>query len=706
MVRRKVTKQSESFAAAADDHLPRIVAVRGHRTLANFEASKALGVEFLSSAVTAIEAHTETLAFKTAVQRAAALRDMLGFLASGSAPGLDEVRRAIQANAAGQLSAKLAHSAEIAYRDLLTKRYRLGSGSLNAALANTNLALGCLASRGLWPHTLGLGNAPVNRELVEPRPTLLEGLGSTGTQTTDLRGVKVRKEAARRGLERLGLSTPCDESGVAAVLLEGERKCLAALTGAARSILDSNYAAWSEMQTCIASACATEQGRLEAWFQEFSTLPHEPDKQLALRKRTKELFEPNRAGLSSFLALLHLCYMQGNDSWFNHVPESNRQRVNCALSDIASLVIPAIPRLHGPALIPIKALRGLLTPNKWAVSSAATLVLLETGINPSTLLSLPWSQILPTDDPKWISIANWKGRADGALIAEELPISGTGEPTSAASALMKLREMSARRQQFIGAQTESNSLVFDVLTGYASETGMPRTKSISEGIFRTDFKEFALLAFSRSPTPAPTSVRPSLLLKLQGTTGSVRKTQRAAAHKSEDTTTGSYTGSRREATNAAQNQEIRTFLERMEQIALFNLNPEGYNDPQSLKGGVLDQAIRNGLGTLCLRKIPAPANTDAPDCAQIEDCPNCSRIKISTQPEDLADLLAFGEHLAASESWLQTHRPEAWLQRWMFWSILIDEVVTRGARSLWAPNLRRAHDINKTRPRLCFPPLW
>ena len=398
--------------------------------------------------------------------------------------------------------------------------------------------------------------------------------------------------------------------------------------------------------------------------------------------------------------------MRGSDSHFHSIAAPLRRPLNLRLRTVAVRVLPALADLDLPQMYPIEALRGLLTPSRQCVGSAATLLMLETGLNTSPTISLPWSQVLPTDDPRWLSIANWKERANGTLIEEDLPVSRSGEPTSAGSALLKLREMAARHRLFVGTADPDRLLVFDHAAGHVGEADAPCVASMTTCSFKIAFDAICLSAFGTYPVPIPSGIRPSLLMVLRGHSPSVRQAQAAAGHRSPDTTSGHYAGRARAAHHADHMIAIRAFQERLERIAIHNLQPE---EPQTVSGESaerLDDAIKTGLGVLCIRPPVPEASDPLSGCLSLENCPNCRKLRLATTPEDLADLLAFGEHLASHEDWLQAHRPEAWKTRWLFWSLLIDEVVQRGTRSVWAPNLKKARELLASRSTPTFPPLW
>jgi hypothetical protein len=139
-------------------------------------------------------------------------------------------------------------------------------------------------------------------------------------------------------------------------------------------------------------------------------------------------------------------------------------------------------------------------------------------------------------------------------------------------------------------------------------------------------------------------------------------------------------------------------------IALFNLTLTSGDMLASVSVEKLEDAVRTGLGTLCIQKQLQPE--ESKKCTDIQNCPKCKSVTISTAANDLADLLSFHQHLEANREWLETFREEAWRTRWLYWALLAEEVIRRGKRSSWAGNLQKAQAMVAVRPKLELPPLW
>ncbi|MDC8785997.1 site-specific integrase [Roseateles koreensis] len=702
MVRPRTTKtlpvtNSKETATAA----PRLVAQRNGRKLASFDTIPGLDRTYLSKVVEAVETHTESLAFDTAKSRADATKAVLTFASSASIPEAKRVIAALNSDSISSIDAAVAHAVELAYWAQIKKDYRSGSSTLAVKIGETNRALSCLASRALWPHTLGLPLERRDEEQTDVRPSLLEAIGNQSDRATDLRGPEVRKAAALRGLQRLSMPSPKGDAELSVTLLRGESECLERLKSAARSVFDRSYMAWQAMQSPIAAARNAADPAMDEWFADFVKAATKGGRDHILERRTASLFPTTEEGLAKFLALLESTYMAGAASRFHSLSPALRAQVNLKLRAVAYRVRPGMAGFDLPEMDSLEALRGLMTPSRLCVGSTAVLLMLETGMNTSPLISLPWEQVLPTDDPRWLSIANWKERAGGSLVEEDLAVSRNDEPTSAGAALLKLREMVGRHTQFVGKPTADKPLVFDHAAGHVGEAPTPFVAPMTKSSFRIAFDAISLLAFGNHPIPAPSAIRPSLLMVLRGHSASVREAQAAAGHKNPNTTNRHYAGNKRAAHHADHMTAIRTFQERLEHVAIHN----SQSQPAASADG-LNDAIKTGLGVLCIRPVDSEEPPIPSGCMSLEACPNCKKVRLSTEAEDLADLLAFGEHLATHEAWLQTHRPEAWMTRWLYWSLLVNEVKTRGTRSVWAPKLREAHAINASRPKPNFPPLW
>jgi len=707
MVRRKITKQHVSqLSEVGKTAGTQLIAHRHGERLVSFFDVGNLGVAYLSCVVDAIEAVADSLAYDTARTRAYATKALLNFLATSVRPDAELARAAIAADAVRKLDPRVAHGAELAYGDHLRETYRRGSSTLAAHISGANSALSLLASRGLWPQTLRIPSEPVDIDQTDERPSLLESIGAPTDRIGDLRGEVARERAALRGLQRLGLSAPERDEELSAVVLAGERECLERLRKAASSVFDLTYTAWEAMQPRIAAAHTELDQEHLLWLTEAVAVVAARKRNGRFELRTSSLFPRSPQGLARFVALLDSIYMQGPKSWFTSIPVHLRVRVNETLRHVAYRVALALDEFSLPTMPTLEAIRGLLTPSHLCVHSAATLLMLETGMNTSPVISLPWDQVLETDDPHWISVANWKERAGGTLITEELEISQPDKPTSAGSALRKLRGMAARHKAFAGATDDILPLAFAYAAGHVGDSAAPSLEQVSPASFRQAFDSICFATFGARPLPTPSAVRPSLLMTVRGHTPSVRSAQAAAGHKSADTTFRSYTGRTRAAYRVDHTRAIRDFQDRLQVIAIHNLQAPAPMTNIEASQGTLNDAIKTGLGVLCLRPVETADTNPSPGCMSLENCPKCKRLKVSTAPDDLADLLAFGDHLTLHQAWLQTHRQEAWMTRWLFWSLLIDELQSRGARSAWAKNLKKAREIQTSRPKPSFPPLW
>lgn len=683
----------------------RLSACREGTTLASFERLADLGAVFIERVVDAIETDTETLSLHTARTRARTAKAFLHYLASDSSSEAKQIRAETQAGDAIVIEPETAHQVELRYRKKIAARYRAGSASLAGVICNTNVVIRLFASRGLWPQTLRLPPELVARDRLRPRPSLLEALGRAGVPTTDKNRTNSSLESAIGGLRRLNIAVPQPRDELSSALLEGERRCLDELSTAARRIFDDCYAAWSTMQPLIENAENDDEAQLRDWLASAIETVAQGARNQSFEARTSEFFPSTLQGLARFLALLDLYYMRGADSKIHSVEDAQQPSMSIRLRTVAYRVRSALTELNLRLPHDLDKVRGLLTSSRDAVGSAAVLLMTETGMNTSPLLNLPWDHVKKTDDSHWISIASWKQRAGGSLIEEELRLSEPGDPTSAGRALERLREMSARHAKFDLGSSAMKALAFSYAAGHAGESVEPLMKRLTNNIFAECFGSIAKSALGQRSHVCPSSIRPSLLMTTRGHTASVRTAQLAAGHKSADTTLRSYAGSHRALHHIDHIRSIREFQERLQQIAVHNRNDPGLLNEIHTDPDRVEDAIRTGLGALCLR-LAESRSGDSPDCLSLESCPGCSRIQISTRPEDLADLLAFGEHLARHETWLQTYRPKAWLTRWLPWSLLIEEVLRRGSRSTWARQLMRAREINANRTTPSFPPLW
>lgn len=706
MIRSKVTApQSTDGATERPNGGRRLEVMREEKVIASFETLKGLTEAFIARVVEAIEIDTETLSVSTAKSRARTAYAFLAHVAGDSSSEAQRVRTLIQAGDASNIGPAVAHTVELGFRNSLTKRLRANSSSLACAISNVNVVIRVLASRRLWPQTGRIPPEKIAKDELCHRPSLLEALGGATQPAEQPRDPDSTLGAAVAGLRHLGISVPQEQDRLSAALLEGERSCLAELRTAARRIFDQSYSAWSSMQPLIGTAARDDEDLLGEWLQEATQIVVKGGRDHLFESRSPAIFPANLEGLARLLVLLESFYMRGTDSVFHTVNQSQQEAMSIRLRSIAYRVRPALALLNLDLPHDLIKIRGLLTSSRDAVGSAAVLLMAETGLNTAPLISLPWSQVRQTSDPNWISIANWKSRANGTLIEEELEVTQPGEPTSAGAALMRLKEMSARHDRFVGNSESTDALVFMHAQGHAGEADKPRMGHMSANKFRASFKSVAEGAFGPECSVAPSSVRPSLLMTVRGHSLGIRSAQLAAGHTSAETTLQSYAGMHRSAHHLDQTQSIRDFQEHLQQVAIHNLPNRKPRSGISATSDLLNEAINIGLGALCLQ-LAENGSSNAADCRSIESCPGCSRLRISTRPEHLADLLAFGRYLEDHETWLQTFRTESWLTRWLPWSLLVDEVRRRGSRSTWAASLKNADEINAVRTPPSFPPLW
>lgn len=325
-------------------------------------------------------------------------------------------------------------------------------------------------------------------------------------------------------------------------------------------------------------------------------------------------------------------------------------------------------------------------------------------MNLSPALLLPWHQVKPTNDLNWISIATWKDRARGSLIIEELEISKPGDEISAGRALMMLKDMSTYHSSLVETTEAEKRQMFSIAGGFVGEAAKPFLKTLSTSLLRKHFNSIVSNAFGSVVTIPLSSMRPSLLTVIRGQTRTLGPAQLAAGHKNRQTTSRSYAGTSRTVFSLEHLEDIRLFQSRLESISLINFSQSGGKNAPEISTDTFKDAIRSGLGTLCMQKqLP---DDEFRNCTKIQDCPKCKSITISTSVNDLADLLSFQKHLEMNRNWLETHRSEAWLTRWVFWMLLAEEVVRIGKRSRWAGNLKNAQQIVEDRPQLELPPLW
>lgn len=684
----------------------RLVGLHEGSTLGNFNEISDLGSKYLYQVVIAIELANETLAFTTARTHFGAAKKFLRFIRRHESEEAKIIRSHLQCALPAEIDINVASFIEMKYREELCKKYTRGSSTLAANIKSTNAVLRNLASRNLWPHTLRLNIEKKNSSSNSTRYSMLECLGQTNNNSSikKLPEVEIKRNNTLNGLRKLGVEIPNNNKQLLSALLNGEHTCLKKLHSAAADIFKCEYNSWIHMKGIVDDEMTRSGSEINEWVTVAILNSTNRERNYSFWEMTREIFECSEIGLARFMIAIKILYLSGNQSAQLQIPVELRQDFSISLYTFVQRLLPILEIVRPHAKPDIDSFRSLLSPSTLCLASVMTLLMAETGMNTSPVLALPWCNVKETDAPNWISLASWKDRAGGTLIREELELSKTGEEISAGSALMMLKQMSINHVSNAKI-SDSEIRVFSSFCGFIGEGFNPTLRSISIFSFRAHFNSIVKNAFGIvKAVIVPSSLRPSLLTTIRGESRSLASAQLAAGHKSRDTTFKSYTGNSRTVFSVEHSDDIRDFQERLATVAVFNMATASESGISTVLTEKLDDAIRTGLGTLCLQKKQHP--TEPLQCTKIEDCPNCTSITISTQENDLTDLLFFHQHLKENQPWLETFREEAWKSRWIFWLILVEEVIHRGKRSTWSKNLQKAQTALNSKPNKEFPPLW
>lgn len=567
MVKARITKKTEYSNIEV---LPNLKVTWNGKSVITLNYLPSIPKSFLISASSALSFVVESYSYSYAKQLGKYCYKFLCYLEDSDSNDAILIKSLLKTNPSF-ISAETANSFEKEYLNGLKEKYKVGSQSLNNAISLSNKAIALLSSRDLWPQTLRLKLIKVNRDFCDVRASLLESIGSDSKKISGLKGVDRRSKAAYKGLERLSIPVNQNDSNHYLSLLKGEQLCIDKIYDEARNIFDAWYLEWKSIQHDLNEYKKNIDYEMAEWLEDFKNSERDSGRSNVIESLATKIFKNDEKGLIRFLFLIESSYMNGDDSYFFSMPSEQYLYCTQKIRNIFRRLEPVLSALDLPTDSLVEKVRGLMTPNAEIVGAVAIMLMMETGMNVSPLISIKWSNINKTDDPRWISIESRKMRASGSIVREELYVSKKDEKTSAGAALLKLKEMSIKHKSLIGNETIDIDNVFLFSVGHLRNIFTPDLKLLTGSLYASFFKKIALLAFGDFPVPVPSCVRPSILLCRKHKNNSLLEAQIAANHKNPETTFSHYVGNNRASSYERDIYEIRVFQERFESIAIHNL---------------------------------------------------------------------------------------------------------------------------------------
>lgn len=601
------------------------------------------------------------------------------------------------------------------YSTLLHQEYGYRTAGLCGLLHATNQLVRALARSGVLPTVLPLKvpKAPPSKKT----PTLLEAVGNAHPELDQvladaypLYNADPSLRDALRGLLHIGLNIPPDATERAENLAHGERQLLNTIRKHAENAIKSSFTDWNKARQLIAEVNFQEAQHIfdELIYTYISAIdplegplftPHFKRKRSTVLDK---LFRPHDGhSFGRFLRLLYYLYFEKPTVLYegHNQVSLNLRIINDSLRNYAKRYYREFIESEFPtmdAFLPIGITRLLSADTRLQVS-AAILVMIDTGMNPQPCLDLPLNCFADTDNPAFKSIASWKNRAGGKLIVDELPTT-IESGLSAYSALCMVKE----QNRYLYKICDNNRLTADRLfirvDGILGEGGYIRLKPItSSWVLNWLTNSLANDANFRNVAVTTRQIRPSVLTAHRAQHG-LNAATRKAQHDN-PATIQLYTD--RPMFHMAYNDKIQHFQELFQAMALiaFDEIPGDITSSIDSIKGHYQEALNSGLGVL---RPPAPSEPDAQSADSVQQSPP---IIVMTK-QNLANLMAFNNYLHESQDRGLSERPELWMEQWLPWLILTDEVIRRAKRGKWASMYLEAKSLQRNQGKIYFPPLW
>jgi len=657
-----------------------------------------LGKVFLNQIIRKVQ--ESGCAVETKAMDLYSLHSLLSFLSAIDLPAAERIRRQLQS---GQFLEILPEDASVLERSFEKDiRQKAGENVVKAAkdILRANKAIQIMFNAKVWPYTLRLNPIKIPAGIKKSKASLLESLIQNANQKSAEALTDSEKDAAiKAALGFLGIDHASRMASLTSLIVQGESECLKRIRDELALEIQGHFEVHKRASSLIGQVDDVALKEIEDWF-DFYMGSKESGPLATKFSRARGLFWQSPNAINNYLAAIKLFYFNGEGSIIRRYPKDKLGEIGFYFRTLKRVYLGQEFREHFPEIKPLyNLLEDFFCPSPDLVIKVALLLMAETGMNRTPSLGLQKDMVRPDDEPGWLSIASWKDRAGGTLIYENIYLSRPGEKISSGSAIRRLIEFHEGANYGVELSNKFTNQIFYTLIGFISE-GTPRFSGITADYVTPIFNKVVSEAFGENVKLVPSSMRVSLLTIERASSGDITTASIKAAHKSIDTTSKHYGGKFGHLFKFENIASIRDFQDGMQEIAFGNARFSNNSDESRIS----EIVTRTGLGTLCMR-MPKDAN-EVSSCINFQDCPNCASLKISINPNDLADLLEWSDYLCKQKEVILIRKGDAWENKWIFWTQLVEEIIEVGPRSIWAKNLRKAKELLKTRTPTVYPALW
>ena len=685
-----------------------------------FDEFASLGSDFLQAFLRAFTNYVGTYSYSGVKTHNTCARRFLKFLLSCEERG-GHFQRFLDA-CKNDYSTVTRDDFELVLNDYLThlhQKHGFGTTGLRSAIHATNILIRALSRSGVLPTVLPLRAPKAPRS--QKTQTLLEAVGNAHPEQDnalsdayDLTKAEPALRDVLRGLLHTGFSIPSDAIALSDAIANGERKLLQAIRSRAEIAITSSTNDWNKAQKLIAAVDFDVSKHLYDELIITYIAGVDPQNGPSFTSDFKNnrgtllsrLFRPHDLdSFGQFLRFLCYLYFEKPTVLFNgHNRDSlNLKIINDSLRNYAKRYYDEIIKTEFPNINSWRptGITQLLSADTHFQAATAVLVMVDTGINPQPCLDLPLNPFADADNPGFKSIASWKNRAGGKLIVDELPVH-INSGLSAYSALCTVKD----QNRYLYKISDTNRLVTDRLfvtvDGILGEGGHIRLQPITTSLIRTWLtSSLANDAEFQRAKITTRQIRPSVLTAHRAKHG-LNAATRKAQHES-DSSTQLYTD--RPLFHIAYDDRIKHFQElfqAMAFVAIDELPSDIVGSTRSLKNDY-QEALDAGLGVL---RSSVNSKSDDVLAGTVGSHKEETPITIVMTNDNLANIMAFNGYLHESQELGLSERPELWMEYWLPWLVLTDEVIRRVQRGKWASMYLSARKLLQTRGPTYFPPLW
>ena len=450
------------------------------------------------------------------------------------------------------------------------------------------------------------------------------------------------------------------------------------------------YNHWKSAQDSIAHHNKSHRAEIKALKSKFT------NNELAKKIQTKINFDASDNPFVLLLCLIQEQIINGgepSDQQWRHLNNLLRFRFK-----------DKIPR-NNSSLTTIDCFNAFFFAHPSAQIAAMTIIMVDTGMNVSSVTNLTGQALKDGLTKGYKSIATWKDRANGQLIVEELPVKDKNKISA-----IRAFEMIAEMNQ-LGCQVNSNKTVVEEAFFIAP----PRTYAAKR------FKKHNYLAIwsrfkenykvLRDKPILPSQIRPSVIL-VTSIKGGLAAARVKAKHSSLSSVTEKHYTNRL-ANRVIDEKKIRDFQSAFQAVAIRDI------DQASAKLGIensrfnedLKRAESTGLGVLCQNPSggfqPKTGNTSLSEekCSTPEQCLGCTKMVVVADEQIIADMMLFNARLKSKQDSMLHQRSERWMQIWLPWLIFTDVVLDRLRKGPYAKKYILATQVVSGSNR-AFPPIW